>query len=783
MQPIVSRTEERWASTADISTSSQRCPTSRQRAGTSWIAPLLVAATLSCGPDPRPIDPTLDPQLIAVDYAAPSTRFDRSPGSLLLGEGWAPIEHDEDQTGELIGFSWVTGADASAILRFERPPAEAIDFVASCRPFTFEGAPQQTITVAMGEHDVLTRPLPQDWQLIRAPLPDAALSPGFNTLQVRFGYARKPSDVGHDPQDHRRLSAACRYLGIVPRPVADAEAFFEASRLDLRSRTLRLPLGGSATLPLAFGGDGTLRFGSIRSRCDDCILHVELDAGERTQSLWRGHVPEDANIRIPFSTEARHAARLRLSFESPADRRYDPEQTIEIGLPDGFLDLRGSDPTPRSRPDVFIYLIDTLRADLAATAASLDVAPEIAAFRKDAVLYRNTWSASTWTLPSVVSILTGVYALRHHVMKGMIKFSKDNVPSLGELASGAGYDTIGISQSFIASHRFGVNVGFEHFHLSDQLNGRRSQSSNIRRLLYAHLLARPEAQQPIFAYLHTVDPHAPYSPEGYDRRFADATPGGLKDREYEPWRFLTGDIGEDPDEIDHLRSLYLGDVAQADRQFGNFLRMLQYLGLYEGSLIVLVSDHGEEFAEHGGFDHGRTTYEEVLRVPLLIKYPHSQWAGQAIDTRVSTVDIVPTVLDTAGIEVDARFDGRSLRPPDLEARIDGDRRILFAEVNPASSDFVQTVDYRTIVFGNLKCIESLLDTDQFGEPVPRWQVFDLETDPGEHQALDPEGTRGLRCRRVFEEWLEHSRTGEAPRATSATDEETRDRLRALGYID
>ncbi len=207
MPPAVPRNETRPAPDAGIPAASYRQPSKRQTYGT-WIAPLLATATLSCGPEARPIDPALDPQLIAVDYAAPSNRFDGSSGSLLLGEGWAPIEHAKHETDKPIGFAWVTSADATATLRFERPPAEAIDFVARCRPFTFEGAPEQTITVAVGKHDVVTRPLGADWQLIRAPLPDAALSAGLNTLQVRFGYSKNPCVVVHDWPEDRRLSAA-----------------------------------------------------------------------------------------------------------------------------------------------------------------------------------------------------------------------------------------------------------------------------------------------------------------------------------------------------------------------------------------------------------------------------------------------------------------------------------------------------------------------------------------------------------------------------------------------
>ena len=133
-------------------------------------------------------------------------------------------------------------------------------------------------------------------------------------------------------------------------------------------------------------------------------------------------------------------------------------------------------------------------------------------------------------------------------------------------------------------------------------------------------------------------------------------------------------------ELAHLRARYDDEVASTDREFGRFLDLLRFLDLYDSSLIVLLSDHGEELGDHGGFGHGRTLYEEVLHVPLIIKFPGSRWAGRTVDQPVSTLDMVPTLLEVLGVDLaPGEHDGRSLSGllgPDREARPE---RWLYAE--------------------------------------------------------------------------------------------------------
>ena len=302
----------------------------------------------------------------------------------------------------------------------------------------------------------------------------------------------------------------------------------------------------------------------------------------------------------------------------------------------------------RSLPHVFVYLVDTLRADsLSVYGGQSSVSPSLEAFSRDAIVYTNVHSASAWTLTSVVSLMTGVYPDRHRVYIGE-KLTEASFPTLALRLRSMGYATVGVSQSFIAGPKFGLDVGFDDFFLSDQLNGRRLLTQQVRGRLLRWLNHDWNGERPIFAYLHTVEPHAPYLPEDYDLELTAQAPPGLPEEDYSPVRFLGRGFAADSAEVTHLRARYDAEVVYADREFGRFVDLLRHLGLYDESVIVFLSDHGEEFGEHGSFGHGRTMYEEMLRVPLMIKLPGSRDGGTRIDDLANVVDVLPTLLEVAG---------------------------------------------------------------------------------------------------------------------------------------
>ena len=760
---------------------------------------LSVLAVLACSPAGPPSEDrdrqSWDWQWVTLGHSAPSTSFDGTSGSILLGPGWSYTERSQGSAAPGRPFVWATGQES--VIWAETPDLPRLDFYARCRPLFYAVEPQ-VITLTADGKLLATATVPHDCQELRLPLPDAALEPGWNELRLRFSWAMKPSDLNLGA-DKRPLAMAFERLALVPRHVDDPEAFLNATTFDKRQGNLELPVGASMTIPLPARSDVTLGINEASCEGRHCPLTVELLSAEGRRTLHDGPLGGDRGGRhsgpaeafqTTFSTPDKGLARLRLHHTAdPSSDNPRNDKVLRLGFTPRDLDIRIRAHASAATPHIFVYMIDTLRADAVTLYGSArPTTPRLQAFAADAVVFLDAWSPSSWTFPAVASLMTGVYPHRHGSYLALHKLRPGSFTPLAERLRAAGHLTVAVSQSVVASDELGFGVGFDDFFLSDQLNGIELRSQEVRGFLARWLLYRWDGERPIFAYLHTVDPHAPYKPVGEASRFARGVPAGLPPERYHPHAFIKeGRQAEDP-EVAHLRALYDDEVAHADQEFGLFLDMLRHLGLYKNSLIVVLSDHGEEFGEHGSFDHGFTLYEELIRVPLLVKLPAGRGAGRRVASRVSTLDLVPTLLDLLDIAFEpGDFDGVSLLPQ-IEAdpsATPARPRLTLAETRAAVSRKHLAISYRALAFQDVKCIESLMPTDRFGEDVPRWQVFDLAADPRELNPLAAGDPRGKRCRETLGRWLAALDQADDAVESGAepTAEATLEKLRALGYID
>ncbi len=441
------------------------------------------------------------------------------------------------------------------------------------------------------------------------------------------------------------------------------------------------------------------------------------------------------------------------------------------------------------RPDVFVYLIDALRADaLGAYGARLPVSPRIDAFAREAVVLDQARSPAPWTLPATFSVLSGSYPFHHGVHVPGDRLARRFRPWLPELFRRAGYETLGISQWMLGGDAFGLEQGFDAFFLNLYQDGKAPSPAALWFLDQS--LRRPRRPDlPLFAFLHTVAPHAPYEPAGDDRRFADARPGTLSPDQYDPQLFLAHGLGQNPADVAHLRGLYDGEVRAADRSFGAFLDLLRAAGLYDESIVVLVADHGEEFAEHGGFDHGRTLYDELLRVPLMIKLPRSAGiAPRRIAAPTSSLDLAPTLLAAIGRAPGALsgsgsgWDGTDLLPAFRAPSAADPPRTLYAETRVDKSVESEAVDLQAATIGDLKCIGEPSGKERFGRPVAPVRAYDLRRDPAERTPLPADSPEQARCQAELAHLAARMRA-EAPGVVHKdVSPEEAARLKALGYL-
>ncbi len=437
-----------------------------------------------------------------------------------------------------------------------------------------------------------------------------------------------------------------------------------------------------------------------------------------------------------------------------------------------WADVRVETPLLETRPNVALIVLDTLRADHLGSHgySARPTTPALDAFAKRAIRYDRVYAPSPWTAPSLGSIVTGLYPSQHRagtrvlrenaVTRSSVGQKRKNQlnyrgmglerETLGELFADAGYETVGFQTNYFYSEGLGFARGFGRY---IQYKGSSTQGARAGLGLAKDWLDDREDTRPFLLTAHFIDPHSPYRMR---RPFTEGfgIPEGLPD-----------DVDTDPDlpavtlrrfgdasaeHADAIRALYDADVRWLDDALAELLPLLER----EDTLIVVVSDHGEAFHEHGKFAHGHGLYEELLQVPLLMRLPGGQWAGTVDSREASLLDLYPTLLELAGLDVPRGGEGVSLlgepesrpRPgllaeamydgPDRTAWIDGDWKYLYTHP-PGLLGFHRA---------GVQADEQTFSATE--------ELYDLARDPGERtDLLSREPERAAAMRATVHGWL------------------------------
>jgi len=323
-------------------------------------------------------------------------------------------------------------------------------------------------------------------------------------------------------------------------------------------------------------------------------------------------------------------------------------------------------------PSVILISLDTCRADLfgALTGEEPSRTPSLDRFAADAVTFDHAFVQAPHTLPSHMSMMTSVYPDVHGVKPDRDPLSESFV-TLPEILHGAGYRTVGLVTSEWLKPEFGFGRGFDVY---ERLPHERTYADRVNtealRQIERHRL-------PFFLFLHYYDLHSdfehgrvgnklPYysSPAARERLGISADGQEFCDGEGQcNTRYLMAMDRErqplSPARIHLIHDLYRAAVPELDAEMGKFFDALKRQGLYDDALIVVTSDHGEEFREHGRFIHSQP-YDETTHVPLFIKFPHSRKAGTRVSRVVETVDLMPTLLEALKLDVPDGVQGESL---------------------------------------------------------------------------------------------------------------------------
>ncbi|MBN1572777.1 MAG: sulfatase [Deltaproteobacteria bacterium] len=382
------------------------------------------------------------------------------------------------------------------------------------------------------------------------------------------------------------------------------------------------------------------------------------------------------------------------------------------------------------RPNIMIIALDTLRADhLGCYGYGRGISPNIDNFSKDATLYWNTMSQSNWTLPAFSSLFTSLYPHRHangigYDTKNKITGSSlpKNIPNLADILSHMGYYTNAITGGYYVSDTVGFDIGFKKFHqMGNPTQGIRKDLP-LQIEMARDWITRNHSFTKFFMFFHTYECHNPYRPPQKYLDMIDPLYNGPP---------ISGNVTHDfvlkrtpgitevtPEIVERYISLYDAEILYTDAVVGEFFGFLKEKGIYDDSLIILLSDHGDEFYERGGWNHGHTMYDELLRVPIIVKYPGGEKTGVDSLRLARLIDVMPTILfDVLGVEREGWFmEGVPLSEP-------LDDPIGIAE-GKMTWDGMNLFSLRQ---GELKYV--------FDENERRTMVFDLKEDPGEKRNL------------------------------------------------
>lgn len=373
-----------------------------------------------------------------------------------------------------------------------------------------------------------------------------------------------------------------------------------------------------------------------------------------------------------------------------------------------------------TKPHIIFIVVDALRADhVSSYGYHRQTTPNVDAWvAGKGTLFTDVTAASSWTNPSNGAMLTSHSPSSiDTVWSDMDRRIPDDEAMLAEYLNDAGYVTAGFVSNWWLQSRYGYNQGFDTYRSTTGPNKTRADVLNDLAFAWLEdeLAAVIDNQQPLFLFLYYLDPHTWYDPPPpYDTKYDSTYDGPLTAEKYGHGHdVVAGNITPSQRDIEHLLALYDGEINYWDDQLGKMLVYLNDQGILENSIIVITSDHGQMFGEHGKWVHRNSLYEEVLRVPLLISQPGVTPAEQVITAPVQMMDITPTLLEMVGITVPDHMQGQSLLPAIKGAAMAEDRLIfseMAGETDPTSDAY--WIAPRTDLYSVKKSGWKLIHTQQ-----------------------------------------------------------------------
>jgi len=434
-------------------------------------------------------------------------------------------------------------------------------------------------------------------------------------------------------------------------------------------------------------------------------------------------------------------------------------------------------------PNVFVVVVDTLRADRVDVSndgkkSATRLTPFLDSLAETSTVFHRAYSTSAWTSPAVASLFTSRYAIQHGVL-GFDSVLADPELTLAEILSKRGYESGGFSSNVLIGRGRGFQQGFDFFReegtrpIAGLRHSERSVQTARRALAWIDD-RQPDSVAPVFVYLHVIDPHVPYAPDrvAMARVFGEGPRPDTGRVNRTMQKHL--ETGIDDTTRSDVRALYDAEVSSTDAGLEYFFSELAKRALLDNSIVVVTSDHGEELWDHGMFGHHHSLYDEVIRVPLMIR-GSGQKRRHDVFEAVSLLDIAPTLIEMLRAKPVEAFEGRSLLPVIEDG--EGDAPSAVVSELLLIPGFRRTPHERTVIVGDTQLIRHFDGVERF---------IDLSADATEDASgLSETEKQTLRdgLDAFIERYTDPANPTHGARERIEIDEKGREELRALGYIE
>ncbi len=519
-------------------------------------------------------------------------------------------------------------------------------------------APNQRLSIFANEKPVATIDVGKDRAVYNVTVPAAALVEGENRVRLTF---RNAAAIAGG----KRSAAAIESIELGPARSASAE-----------------------------GGVRPVRGALTPSQKDVAGEKKQaLELPEASRLSYYVQVPSKAKLVLSYAATqpgvtaivriARDGAAPTVLLQGPAPQRYSEAawdlsafagQAVRIDLvsrgggivwAEPRLMVPGSAPAPvakRKYEHIYVWMCDTLRADKVHVynPKTNVITPNYDAFAKDATRFAWAQVQGTWSLPSQASMLTGVYPNVHKATEHESKINAQ-LPIAAELFKKAGFRTALFSSNGYISSKWGFGRGFDedvNFVRENKPNGADNLWATAKKWIV------PGKAKPQFVYLAVIEPHVIYNPKKqFLVKYWNKPYGGpIKPvlTGIQLGKIKQGTLKVNDTDKAYLEALHNAEITQSDTAFGVFLQDLKDAGLYDNSVVVVISDHGDEFWDHGDVGHAQAPHQELVHVPFMIHAPGLLPSGRVVETDVEAMDLAPTMLELAGLPIPDSMQGQSV---------------------------------------------------------------------------------------------------------------------------